>query len=626
MRKMIAGLAVLFFAFTLFVFIGCPATESGTEALVGMKPGTYQVSAQGIDNEYYKVWVSVDEYKIVGITWEEKATANTPHTGGAALLAMRERVLQYQTSEVDGVAGATLTANGFKAAVREALTLAEAPESFTRSPNYTTTNQTIQADVLIWGSGIAGLSAAVAAKTGDPAKKVYLIEKLPIIGGSTKYAAGVVYGALDNSDAEAENLANYYYERAQGYADLTLIRKFADESYETLAFLGIDPGFSMASGTAAAPRMRMSNGGNALVQYLYKRATDLGVTVWTGVEGTDLILTNGAVTGAKAKSATANYTFTVPKVIIATGGFDSDRELLGLHNPDSVSDFAESSHANVGQGIKIAVRDAGADTVFKGGKIGWVAVDATKFHESMHYYSQVVNQDGDLLNYDAPPAALAGGTNNAGKLIPVALAAGVYETHSDDYAVVHRRMLDARKAGATGFWAITNAAPDQNYEHAGLAYSVGVVPPGPGGKTADQAITELAGLTGMNAAKLKAAFMSGREVSSMGGPSSPLTAAEEVEITSWAPDENGNWFPVTSTGPNVFTATKAMPSSIGSMGGIKINADAQVLNTSGQAISGLYAAGECANGDFFYLEYPASGTSLAIGATFGRIAGANAVQ
>jgi fumarate reductase flavoprotein subunit len=610
---------VLLFALVFLTFMGCKTESDDGGPLQRMIPGTYQVSAQGIDNEYYKVWVSVDEYSIVGITWEEKDSANTPHTGGAALLALRERVLQYQTAEVDGIAGATLTANGFKEAVKEALALANAPESFTRSPNYTTTDQTIQADVLVWGSGIAGLSAAVAAKTADSSAKVYLIEKLPIIGGSTKYSAGVVYGALDNSEAEAKNLADYYYLRAQEYADYTLIKKFADESYETLEFLGIDPtGLGMASGTAAATRMRMSSGGNGLVQYLYKKAADLGVVIWTGVEGTGLTLTGGAVTGAKAKSATANYTFNVKSVIIATGGFDSDSELLGQHNPDSMYDFAESSHANVGQGIKIAASDAGAATVFKGGKIGWVAVDAAKFHESMHYYSQVVNQDGELLNYDAPPA-VPPGTNKAGKSHP-ALAAGYYETHSDDYAVVHRRMLDARTAGATGFWAISNAAPDQNYAGAGLAYSVSVVP---GEKTAAQAIEELAGLTGMNAAKLKASFASGRELSSMMGVGSALTDAETITVPPmpWDPPET----PPTP-GPNVFTATKATPSSIGSMGGIKINTDAQVVNSSGQPITGLYAAGECANGDFFYLEYPASGTSLAVSATFGRIAGANAVK
>jgi fumarate reductase flavoprotein subunit len=609
---------VLSFALLFLTFTGCDTGEKGG-SLQKMIPGTYQVSAEGIDSEYYSVWVSVDEYSIVGITWEEKPAANTSHTGGAALPVLRERVLQYQTAEVDGIAGATITANGFKEAVRQALATAGAPESFTQAPSYTTTNQTIEADVLVWGSGIAGFSAAIAAKTADPEAEVYLIEKLPIIGGSTKYSAGVVYGALDNTEGEATNLAEYYYERAQRYADYDLIKKFADESYETLEFLGIDPaGMGVPSGTAAAARMRMSAGGNALVQSLYKRAKDLGVKILTEVEGTDLILTAGAVTGAKAKSNTVNYTFNVNKgVIIATGGFDSDRDLLGLHNPDSMYDFAESSHANIGQGIKIAERDADADTVFKGGKIGWVAVDAVKFHESMLYYSQVVNQDGELLNYDAPPPASAG-TNNAGKPHP-ALAAGYYETHSDDYAVVHRRMLDARTAGATGFWGITNAAPEAAWQYAGLAYSVSAVPDT---KTAAQAIEELAALTGMDPVKLKASFASGREVSSMFGAGTPLTDAETMTVPPPFWDPEG---PPTEA-PTIFTATRATPSSIGSMGGIKINTDAQVVNSTGQPIPGLYAAGECANGDLFYLEYPASGTSLGVSATFGRIAGEKAVQ
>jgi fumarate reductase flavoprotein subunit len=611
---------ILSFALVFLTFTGCE-TGNGDGGSLGMQPGTYQVSAQGIDNEYYFVWVSVDEYSIVEITWEEKPVANTPHTGGAALPVLRERVLQYQTAEVDGIAGATLTVNGFKEAVKEALVLARAPESFTQAPTYTTRDQTIEADVLIWGSGIAGLSAAVAAKTEKSAAEVYLIEKLPIIGGSTKYSAGVVYGALDNTEPEAKNLADYYYQRAQGFADYTLIKKFADESYETLEFLDIDPaGISMPSGTAEAPRMRMSPGGNGLVQFLYKKATDLKVKILTGVEGTDLILTNGAVTGAKAKSNTVNYTFNVKNgVIIATGGFDSDRELLSLHNSDSMYDFAESSHANVGQGIKIAERDANAATVFKGGKIGWVAVDPVKFHESMLYYSQVVDQDGKLLNYDPPPAAPAG-KNNAGKDHPI-LAAGFYETHNDDYAVVHRRMLDARKAGATGFWGISNAAPETAaWQYAGLAYSVSVVP---NVKTAAQAIAELAGLTGMDAAELKASFASGREVSSMFGSGSPLTDAETMTVPPLPWDPPGT---LPSEAPTIFTATRAVPSSIGSMGGIKINPDAQALTGDGQPIPGLYAAGECANGDLFYLEYPASGTSLAVSATFGRIAGEKAVN
>ena len=56
-------------------------------------------------------------------------------------------------------------------------------------------------------------------------------------------------------------------------------------------------------------------------------------------------------------------------------------------------------------------------------------------------------------------------------------------------------------------------------------------------------------------------------------------------------------------------------------GGLKINAAAQVLNTDGETIPGLYAAGETAG--LYYRTYTGS-TSVMRGAVFGRIAGLDA--
>jgi fumarate reductase flavoprotein subunit len=64
------------------------------------------------------------------------------------------------------------------------------------------------------------------------------------------------------------------------------------------------------------------------------------------------------------------------------------------------------------------------------------------------------------------------------------------------------------------------------------------------------------------------------------------------------------------------------------MGGLKINAKGQVVAASDKVtpIPGLYAAGEVANGDFYYQQYPASGSSLSLSITFGREAGKNAAN
>jgi predicted oxidoreductase len=73
-----------------------------------------------------------------------------------------------------------------------------------------------------------------------------------------------------------------------------------------------------------------------------------------------------------------------------------------------------------------------------------------------------------------------------------------------------------------------------------------------------------------------------------------------------------------------FYALKVEAATLGTMTGLKIDLDTHVLNAKGEVIPGLYAAGEVANGGFFNLVYPASGTSIQMSLTFGRVAGQQA--
>ena len=59
-------------------------------------------------------------------------------------------------------------------------------------------------------------------------------------------------------------------------------------------------------------------------------------------------------------------------------------------------------------------------------------------------------------------------------------------------------------------------------------------------------------------------------------------------------------------------------------GGLKVTTDAEVLDTSGRVISGLFTAGEMLGG-LFYFNYPGA-TGLTSGAVFGRIAGRSAAR
>jgi fumarate reductase flavoprotein subunit len=237
-----------------------------------MTPGTYVQVARGFAGTYI-VWVTVSEPQITNITWD--GLNDSAGLGAAVVPLFGEKILEAQTTGVDSISGTSVTSAGFKAAVQ--------------------------------------------AKTDRADATVIVIEKQELIGGTTKTSAGVVYAALDDSQAEADALADYYMERAQGYADRTLVQFFAENSYETIGFLGIT-GDGMASGTFSAARMCMSVGGDGLVQFLYEKAAEPGVTVLTSVKAAELITnpTGGAETGVKAESKTINYTlivFTVAKAV-----------------------------------------------------------------------------------------------------------------------------------------------------------------------------------------------------------------------------------------------------------------------------------------------------------------------
>jgi len=73
-----------------------------------------------------------------------------------------------------------------------------------------------------------------------------------------------------------------------------------------------------------------------------------------------------------------------------------------------------------------------------------------------------------------------------------------------------------------------------------------------------------------------------------------------------------------------FYAGARIPTVHHTMGGIEINTETQVLNTNGQIIPGLFAAGEATGG--VHGTNRLGGNALADIHTFGRIAGANAAR
>ena len=522
----------------------------------GATDGEYTVTSPGFYGEL-NVTVVIEGGAISDII--VKDCPETPELGGKAIEMMTMEMIDENTSGVDSVSGATVTSAYFRRAVNAALKEANAPESMTaKVAPYEKTTETLECDVLVMGSGTAGLSAAIAA--AEAGANVLVIEKQDIPGGSAVTSAGIVYAPVDESDKAA--MVQYYMDRAEGNANEALLTFYADNALDTIAWLeslGVQWLMTVPAGTAPEPRARFSMTaegvgmtGAALVNPMLAKLDELGVPVLCGMRGTELLVDEaGAITGAKVDSDIADYQIDAKSVILATGGFDASKEMKAKYSPVAENDFPLSSKGNVGDGINMGMA-IGAATEFKGGVIGFDFVDGSLPASGMNavamYCSSYVQPDGTFVS----------------KVI--------------DYPITYTAI---KTLGVDHFYGL--------YDAAGAGTAEAAVAVGFGWK--GDTVEALAEATGMDAEKLAAAI-------------------EQDPDLKEAP----------------YYAVMVKPTTIGSMGGLVIDTDARVLKDDGSAIPGLYATGEVANGGFYNVEYPASGSSLSLGMTFGLEAGRNAAE
>ena len=110
-----------------------------------------------------------------------------------------------------------------------------------------------------------------------------------------------------------------------------------------------------------------------------------GVDIRTETPAQSLIVDeNGAVVGVEAIAADGHkVTVNAKSVVIATGGFDGNQEMMRKHSPEYADEFFYASAGNTGDGINMAIA-VGADTVFKGGVIGLRGIRPTSFADPLN--------------------------------------------------------------------------------------------------------------------------------------------------------------------------------------------------------------------------------------------------
>lgn len=541
-------------------------------------PGSYTASGNGLMGPV-EVTVTFDEAAITEIV----VGAHTETAGicDAAIEKVPAAIIAGQTVAVDAASGATFTSQAIIDAVADCVAQAGGDVAAMQSAGASAPSaedEELTYDVVVVGGGAAGIGAAANAK--DAGASVLLIEKQGRMGGNTVISGGLIYATGTSFQAEAgvedsvEALVDYWYTRAEGNANRDFLTLVAEKSNETIEWLqegGVVLGGLSTSGISPVPRMLSAGAdGSGFILPMTETIKNKGVDIRLETAAKTLITDeSGAVVGVEAIAADGHkVTIHAKSVVLATGGFDGSQEKMRKYAPEYADEFFYASAGNTGDAIDMALA-VGADTVFKGGVIGLRGIRPTSFADPINGLVWMpylmVNEKGER-----------------------------FVNESTDYPIIHTEL--AKQHHAYLIFDGTQATA----EMFGDLFTEGYAFTAP-------TLEELADVTLVNKDTFLATVARYNE----------LKGQDDVDFGKAAAAMAG-------VGDGPYYAVRVRPATIGTMGGIKIDLDMHVLKAEGTAIPGLYAAGACANGDFFYKEYPASGTSIQMCFTTGRIAGTNA--
>lgn len=573
----------------------CSNSSNTNEPTSVLKDGTYNGTGSG-HNSDVSVAVEVKEGKLTHVEITEHH--ETVGIGDKAMSTMVAKMNETGSSQVDTVSNATISSLALKNAVKNALKEAGADDAYFENEEVVALDRAeleneYTYDVVIVGAGGAGLSAAIeAAQSGA---KVAVIEKTPATGGNTLVSGGGLNAPQTAQQIERgieDSVEKFYedtYNSGDQQANPELVHVMAEEALDATNWLINDIGVEFMPdrlqqfGGHSVPRalIPVGNHGDELILKLEAAAEKAGVDMFFSVKGEELVENDGKVTAIKASYGDQEIVFNANKgVILATGGFASNVEMRKKYN------------ANYDERFKTTARDVSSgDGILMAEEIGAQLVDM----EFIQVYPTCNPQTG-IISYVAN-ARMDGGilVNQEGQRFVNEMG------RRDD---------------------ISNAILDQTGSYAYLVWG--------------QETEEIGHMTEVHSVEFQKWIDSGllhvadtlEECAEyFDVDPQALVATVEAYNTSVEDgvDEDFNRsgsVRKTATGP--FYIQKVVPSSHHTMGGVAINTNAQVLDTEGNVIEGLYAAGEV-TGDIHGTNR-LGGNAITDCVVFGRIAGRNAAQ
>lgn len=606
------------------------AAAASVEAPADAQTGTG--TAQGRNGDV-TVEVKADENAIYSITVTEQQ--ETEGIGTPAIEQLPAAIVEGQSLQVDSIAGATLTSEAIKNATKNALDSMGldsskydvAPQASAAEP---AEDETIDVDVVVVGGGGAGMTAAITA--AENGKTAVVLESQAMVGGnSVRSTGGMNATKTENQDknefAEADGVEKTLKSAADNYADNETITKLAEEVksqwdayqanptgyFDSVELMELD---TMVGGKGInnidlvkalvensadaikwlasidAPLDSVGQFGGASVKRIHRPVDAEGKTLSVGAylipkleenlksHGVEIklnttakeILTddNGAAVGVVAEGKSGNkITVNAKSVVLATGGFGANAEMVEKYKPEFKGFITTNAPGILGQGIEMA-EAVGAATV----DMEQIQAHPTVEANTAALITEGLRGDGAIL------------VNQEGKRFidevatrDVVAGAEIKQTGSKSWLVVDQAMVDASNV-IQGYIKNGYTVTGETYEELGEAMGVDA-----------------------------AAFAETME-----------TWNGYVEAKSDPDFGRTSFASPLNTAP--YYAINVTAGVHHTMGGVKIDTKAEVLNTNDEVIPGLFAAGEITGG--VHGANRLGGNAVADFVVFGRIAGQTA--
>lgn len=628
-KKSVSALAMAaVIAVSLFGY-GCGAKSASTSSDAGVS-GDFTGTAKGFGGDV-SVTLTLTDGAITGCTAEGKD--ETQGVGSEAIAQMPGKIAESGSIAVDGVSGATATSTAIKEAAAAALTAAGLnPDDYKTAveKDAAAEDSTVDADVVVVGAGGAGMTAAITAAAEG--KSVVILESQSMVGGNSVRATGGMNAAKtvyqdENEFGESAGVEKTLKTAAEKYADnetITALAKTVSEQWaayqanptgyfdsvelmeldtmiggkgindpelvETLCANSADAidwldehGITLHNvssfGGASVKRIhrpvnaegKTVSVGSYMIPLLQENCEKAGVKMMLDTTATEILTdANGAAVGVKATGASGEtVTVNAKAVVLATGGFGANLDMVVKYKPELKGFMTTNAPGIQGQGIEMA-QAIGAATV----DMDQIQIHPTVEANTAALITEGLRGDGAILiNEEGKRFIDEVGTRD------VVSAAEIAQTGSYSWLVVDQAMADAS--------SVIQGYIKKGYTVTGATYE------------------ELGKAMGVDAA----AF------------------AETMEKwNGYVEAKNDPDFGRTSFANKLDTAPyyaiKVTAGVHHTMGGLKINANTEVLNEKGEVIPGLFAAGEVTGG--VHGANRLGGNAVADFTVFGRIAGAAA--